>query len=456
MFSDKKKLVSALAFILMFEVSIAGEVFSGSLVDSASNGNEASVATNVEDICPKLGAEGGFGLTGNRGDLFDRCNGAIRTSSPIFGNDPASAAVALDQIAAEERTAQESAVEGVVQRQTKNIAARISVLGNRTGSAALASFGEPDPNKRVMYASNDTQVATDGTSITVENTLGWGAFLTTSYNFGERDETDREAGYDFDDISATAGVDYFILHNLVAGIAIGYGKTDIDFDDNGGKMDADTLSVGVYSLWSVTDAIGLSGYLNYGSVDYDSERNLVYSDFNGDVNRTAQGGTDAYQFEATGNVWYNMSSGSWSYGPTGWISYFYTDIDGFEESGAQGLNMRYDDQDADSLQTALGGDVSYTISTEKGIAVLYSRAHWIHEFLNDSRDLDMKYVEDDFADSPTITVRTDNPDRDWAQFAVGGSFVFPGGISTFADFQTVLFKEDVESYTVTAGLRMEF
>jgi len=456
MFSDKKILVCALVFIFVFEISIAGKAFSGSLLDSASNGNEASVATNVEDICPKLAAEGGFGLTGNRGDLFDRCNGAIRTSNPGFGDDPVGASIALDQIAAEEMTAQESVVEGVVQRQTKNIAARVSVLGKRVGSTSLANAGEQDPDKRIMYASNDTKVATDGSSVTVENTLGWGAFLTTSYNFGDRDETDREAGYDFDDISATVGVDYFFLDTLVAGLAVGYGMTDIDFDDNGGKMDADTYSIGLYSIWSPTAELGLSGYMNYGSVSYDSERNQVYTDFNGAVDRTAKGSTDAYQFEATGTVWYNMSSGPWSFGPNGWLSYFYTDIDGFNESGAQGLNLKYDDQDSDSLQTGLGGDVSYTVSTSGGIVLLYSRAHWIHEYKNDSRSISMRYLEDDFDDSPAIKVKTDNPDRDWAQLGVGGSFVFPGGISAFADFQTVLFKDDVESQTVSAGLRIEF
>jgi len=459
--------VRAFGLAVVFVAGIAAQSFAQTppLENAAENENQRSLATNISNICPRLGAMGGFSLPGDQGDLFARCNSAIELAGGGSGMNTnlVEAEETLQQFTAEQIAAQEAVIDGTVQRQTRAVSARISALSRRLTTLMLAEVPPAKSEERVLLASADWQIATDGSTVTAEDWRGIGLFLTSSYNFGNKDATDLEAGYDFDDFALTGGVDYFFLNNLAAGLALSYSYTDIEFDDNGGDLKADSYSVALYSLWNPLEQLGLSGYASYARLDYDSKRKLNFFDVNaggpgipGQISRTAKGDTNANQFELTGNVYYDFTSGPWTYGPTGWLSYVYLDIDGFRETGAEGLNFEYDDQNSDSLQSAIGGQASYNFSTSKGVALLYGRAHWLHEFEDDARTTDLGYVSDPFTDSPTIQVITDDPDRDWALVGAGASFVFPGGISAFTDFETVVFKEDVESYTLTAGLRLEF
>ena len=423
------------------------------LENAAENPQQLSVATNIVDICPQLAALGGFSLSGDQGDLFSRCNGAIVLAKSGQTNTAASA---LDQIAAEEIIAQESLVNGTIAPQTRAIAARVAALGGSRGLVGIAN-AQPKSDEPILLASTDPwQVIAENSTISAHHFSGLGAFVTGSYAFGDRDETALEAGFDFNDYSITAGVDYFILDKLAVGLGFGYTVSDIDYDANAGGLDADAYAISVYSIWNPIEPLGVSGFVSYGMVDFESERILNYTDPNGVVNRKITGDTDADQIEATGNIYYDFSSGPWTFGPTGRISYLRMDIDGFTEEGGQGLDLVFEDQDAESFKTALGGAVSYSISTSFGVALLQARAEWVHEFLDDSRTISLRYENDPFPDSPIITLTTEDPDRDRGLVGGSASFVFQGGVSAFADFETVVGLEDVTSSTVTVGLRIEF
>ncbi|MCZ6862066.1 MAG: autotransporter outer membrane beta-barrel domain-containing protein [Alphaproteobacteria bacterium] len=421
------------------------------LQNAAQNPQQFSVATNIVDICPQLAGLGGFGLTGDVGDLFDRCNGAI----VIAPGQPAAAADVLGQIAAEEILSQGSVVNGTIEPQTQAIAARMSAL---RGGGGLVGIANAQPNSEpVQLASTDPwQVISQDSTVSASHYTGLGAFMTGTYAFGNRDETSLEAGFDFDNYSITVGTDYFFSDNLVAGLAFGYTASDIDFDANAGGLDGSAYAISVYSIWNPIEPLGVSGFISYGLVDFETERNLNYTDSNGAVNRTISGDTDADQLEATGGIYYDFASGPWTFGPTGRVSYLHMDIDGFTETGGQGLDLVFTNQDAESFETAFGGAVSYSTSTSFGVALYQARAEWIHEFLDNSRTVSLRYENDPFPNSPVITLTTEEPDRD--RFIVGGSasFVFQGGISAFADIETVLGLDNVTAAAVTAGLRMEF
>lgn len=429
------------------------------LEQAAQNGQQLSIATNLVAICPTLSTLGGFSLTGDSGDLFRRCDGAIQLADPMGSNfDAATAASNLQMLAGEEVAGQQAIVDGVVQPQTRAVAARVSALGGRLGSSQLGALAPERKEERILLASLEpVQVAADESGFAAEFPSGLGVFLNGSYGFGDRDATSLEAGFDFDDYSVTGGVDYFVRDNLVVGLAGGYGATDIDFDDNAGGIDTDTFSVSGYTLWNPMDELGVSALVSYGMVDYDTKRNLVFTDPNGSVNRTAKGDTDAYQLELSGSAYYDFTYESLTYGPTLRVTYFHTDVDGYTESGAQGLDLTFDDFDADSFQTALGGAVSHAISADFGVVVLQGRAEWIHEFMDDADTIDVRFKSDPTpGSSPVILVTTEDPDRDRALLGGGASVVFANGVSAFADFEAVAFHKDVESYTLTVGGRLEF
>jgi outer membrane autotransporter protein len=108
-----------------------------------------------------------------------------------------------------------------------------------------------------------------------------------------------------------------------------------------------------------------------------------------------------------------------------------------------------------SLQTALGAQLSYALSTESGIVAPQLHLEWNHEFDNDSRPITARYINDPFNLS-TFSVPTNNPDRNFFTLGAGVATVLPNGVSLFADLRTVLGYEDLDIWGITAGARLEF
>ncbi|MFZ5929846.1 MAG: hypothetical protein ACOY15_01380, partial [Pseudomonadota bacterium] len=75
------------------------------------------------------------------------------------------------------------------------------------------------------------------------------------------------------------------------------------------------------------------------------------------------------------------------------------------------------------------------------------------EFDNDSRQITAQYVND--PRNNRFFVRTDSPDRNYFVLGGGLSALMVGGITTFAEVETVLGKEDYNKYTLRIGGRLE-
>jgi outer membrane autotransporter protein len=140
------------------------------------------------------------------------------------------------------------------------------------------------------------------------------------------------------------------------------------------------------------------------------------------------------------------------------INYIKLDIDGYREeidntNPGFGWALAFDDQDVESLTTALGGQVSYAISTGVGVLLPQVRFEWEHEFLNASRTLTARFIND--PQRAPIRFVTDGPDRDFFNIGIGLSATFRGGVAAFVQYDTVLGLEDVTRHTVVLGVRKE-
>lgn len=180
--------------------------------------------------------------------------------------------------------------------------------------------------------------------------------------------------------------------------------------------------------------------------------NLVIT--NGIVDRIASGETDGTTIELTINGSYELSYNSLRIGPAVRLSYFRSEIDGFDESGAQGLNLSFQDQHAMSFQSALGVGATYAVSTSFGVLTLQGYSEWIHEYDDDSRTITLRYTNDPFADSPAIILTTDAPDRNRFGLGAGAALLLPGGTTTFISFDTVVGHSDYSNYAINIGLRL--
>jgi outer membrane autotransporter protein len=284
----------------------------------------------------------------------------------------------------------------------------------------------------------------------------FGIFVNGITFFGGADDSTEEVGYDFNGGGLTAGIDYRITDQFIAGAAFGWLDRDSDFDEARGDMESDDYSGSLYASY-LGEQFYADAIVTYAAIEYDIDRAVAFSSGGVTVNSIASSDPDAYEIAASAGTGYEFrpaALGGLAFGPQLQLNYVYWDIESFSESGGNGLALSYASDDVDSLQTILGGDVSYPMSFGFGVVTPQVRAGWVHEFENDRRRITSSFVNDN--NGGRFFVRTDQPDRDWAVVAGSLAAAFGGGWSAFVDYETVLGLSDFKEHTMTAGVRLEF
>lgn len=347
--------------------------------------------------------------------------------------------------------------------QHGNLTQRLNAL--RKGARGVNLTGLQLDINGQQIAGNALQAMFDGLvgggASADENVWGrWGAFVNGRLATGDKDESDNEAGFDFDLYGVTTGVDYRIRDNLIAGLSAGFGSVDTGFANERGGMDIDSWNAGAYLTYFREENFYLDALVTYGRNDYDSERNIVIDNALGSFSGTARGSTDGTQFSAGFGTGWDFSSGPWSFGPHGGAYYFDVDVDGFDEIGVAGLDLDIGDQSTKSLTVNAGGHVSYAILTDWGVLVPNAQVDWVHEFEDNRETLAFRFINDPFAGdpndpSPTITLQSDRPDANYFVWSVGMSAQFIHGLSAFVNYQSYAGYSGVDIDEVSFGGRWE-
>jgi outer membrane autotransporter protein len=341
--------------------------------------------------------------------------------------------------------------------QFSSIAAHINKI--RQGTTVLASFQPYGKSFDLADARSEYSLGGAAGDDGLLSSSRLGFFINTIGGFGETDRTERENASDFHSIGAIAGVDYRLLDNLIIGIAGGYSHLDLDFaqavDVGGGGVEADNYNISAYSTFYAGD-LYVDGIFTYGWSDYEIERKILVGSNTGvaTINRTAFATPEGEQFYGSLASGYNFHTGSLTYGPYVRVNYLNASIDSYREQGAQGLDLRVADQEVDSLESVVGGQISYAFSQAFAVIVPHFRMEWHHEFFDNAREFSVSYVND--PRNNTLTLESDRLDGDFFNIGVGVSADFKHGIQAFLDYETVLELKNVESHNFTAGLRMEF
>lgn len=421
--------------------------------------NQRSTAVSIDALCPRLAAISGTLTPGSaEADLLDRCTQLKNTSTTL-----AQAQAGLAAMAGEEVAAQRSNAIELSGAQYSNLGARINALKRGATGLNVTNLNLNIDGQRVsgnVLAAGLKALTGSGASgddgLGLSERLGF--FVNGTVGFGEQDATQREAGFDFDTRGITAGIDYRFTDNLVLGMATGYGKSEVDFNASAGNLDSDGYSLSMYGTYYISGQYYLDGIVSYGSNDYDSTRNIVYTDASGTVSRTALGNTEGNQLFVGLSTGWDWQQGGWRIGPNASLYYLDVSIDAYRENGASGLDLAFDEQQSDSFTLTLGGDVSYSYSMAWGVLIPSARLHMVHEFENSSEIIGARFANDPFFNDPTnptpaLQVTTDNPDRNYFKFGVGLSGQFAHGLSAFIDYQNIVAFENLTAHEFTFGVR---
>ncbi|MFW6093893.1 MAG: autotransporter domain-containing protein [Pseudomonadota bacterium] len=418
--------------------------------------NQQQLAGWFDETCPRIAALDE--RTAEQDDLVEIC-GALRGA-----DDDASVREALDAVNPEELMVSTINALRLTGLQHGNLGQRLNALRNGATGVDLTGLNVEVDGQQIAGTALQEMfdgITGGGASADEGHIAGnWGMFVNGRIATGDKDGNAYESGFDFDLWSVTMGADYRIKPNLIVGLSAGFGSVESDYDGNAGELDIDSWNGAAYLTYFQEESFYFDALATYGENDYDSVRNIAFDTGVLQVNRLARGSTDGTQYSVGIGSGWDFSRGGFTFGPHFGSYYYDVEVDGFSETGADGLDVMIDDQTSESLTVNAGAHVSYAWLTDWGVLVPNAKVDWVHEF-EDGRDtLSFRFANDPFTGntndpSPTITLRSDRPDENYMIWSVGMSGQFVYGLSAFVNYQAHAAYEDVDMSEWSFGARWE-
>ncbi len=426
-------------------------------------------AVAVNTACIQFGAPGSGFIANPNGTpterLFYSCRVMVQTANQLAGTGATVLSLGIPNEELRDGVQAIAPVQMNAQKQIGVEAAKINLVGSRLldlrGGArgfTVSSNGVtvPAATRSAAAVGNGVDGGTGGAAGPDDLGGRVGGFLNVGYNWGDVDQTTLQDAYKFRNFLLLAGVDYRVSDKFVLGGAFSYSDTRSSYDQSLGKVDATTYGIAAYGTYYVNDWY-MDGFVAYGSVDYDSVRNISIPSLTTTppIITSATAKPKADQWSTSLGIGRNFEHGRYTITPSARLSYLWVKNKAFsEDEPINGLGLAVEARTIKSLQSSLGVKVSTTINSSAGVFVPYATAQWLHEFENDSPSIISKYVNDPF--NNVFVIPTASPTRDYAVLAIGSSAVFKNDLSGFAQFSTALGIDNVTTYSFVIGLRKQF
>jgi uncharacterized protein YhjY with autotransporter beta-barrel domain len=336
---------------------------------------------------------------------------------------------------------------------------------NSFSGAAISTIGQADQvvKKRRLQAGKDkTESDSIGGDASADSELviapNINLFFNTDYRALDRRQTVFEQGYESNQKGLTLGADVMPTDWLVTGLAFNYSHWHGDqFDGGGFKTD----SYGPIIFASLFPWQGfftdLSFQYSHKEGSNNNQRNYVREDstkFGSAIDGAITGGPRANQYEGNVSTGYDYTIGSFTIGPRITARYRHITTDNYTEQGDTGLELRFQQDSLTSIQTSVGAQASYAISTNWGVLVPQLNADWTREFANGQRSINVQFAQDNRAIPTTFGFQTDKPDRDFFHVGAGIIAILPNGFQAFANFETIRGHAYFDNYIGTVGVRV--
>ena len=484
-----------------------GALMAGPLDDLArADGTpvQIEIAEAITAICPALvGTFGGLpdvlsAPDSERKDIALRCNELIGTAMDLSVAGSAQRSLgytqssellaALQQVTGEEIAAQNTMTVRAANSQFSNIAARLGALRLAAGGAGAsgpASAFNFDIDGIGLGAATPGYPGWLGGGASADDETGLrrgGMFVNGSYNTGDRDASALEDGFDFDVLTGTLGFDYRFDTGVI-GASLGYDRFDADFETSalvsGGKVEATGTSASLFAMKEVGNFF-IDGIATYGQLDYDIERIMSYASNNNDPDcqcpdqeRTIVSASEGDHLTLSATAGWQIFRNAWLIQPTLGVSFRNYQIDGYVEQDSLangGMELRFGDQEVDSLRSVLGLQVSRALNREFGVMRPWLTLEWYHEFEDEATTFAAKYAQEDalalagnagFSGSLSgclscFNVSSAEPDTDFGVVGAGLSFVFPNFVQFLVYYEGLVGYNDLTSHAITLNFRSQF
>ncbi len=456
-FTNLALTAALLMSLLAPEVARAQMMGADDLIALADTRLRRQLSRYIGDICGPLQAETGS----QQVDLAATCTSLADTATVLSGGGATGNELdlteeelleAIDDIAHRQLPATAKSSSEISAVHTAAVSSRLFALRQEEAPDILlaGTLIDSDGDRLPIHYQWDRDEAAAGVRERMPE--GLGLYLNGNGAFGDRDSDDEEAGFDFRNLGFTAGADYRITDTSVAGGAFTYLNAFQDFKNAKGEIDVDIVAFSFYGTQRINQAY-VNAIATYAHGEIDLERELVFATFD----RTAKGDTSSDEFSIAIGGGYEFQWEGLSYGPMMEWEWIWLDIQSFNESGANGLNLDHDHDEMKSATVDLGLEGSHPISTRWGVFIPQLAVAWVHQFEDDSREIRARYEADNTgASAEEFFVETDDPDRNYAKISAAVSGSFRRGISGYLSYQAIVGHNRLSSHAFSFGGRISF
>lgn len=181
-------------------------------------------------------------------------------------------------------------------------------------------------------------------------------------------------------VNLTLGVDAKLADNLSAGVALGVGQANADFQGGGGYQLQDVSGIG-YLTWHQGGGY-IGGFANFGQANFsDIDRHIQI----GALSRTETGKTDGSRLGGglSGGWWFDV--GSLRTGPFASAEWQSVKISGYQENGSDSTAMWFGRQQRNALVGTIGWRLQGRWQAGGMLLAPYAEIAWNHDGKADPR-----------------------------------------------------------------------
>ena len=396
--------------------------------------------------------------------LQEACEELVQAAA---SEDTSGVAEALREITPEKATKGNVAVRQNNRVQNRNLGDRMIALRSGVRGVSLrgltASLGDYRGSvEDIVQMIADALGPLGGGAGELEDTLlsgsRWGYFLSGELSKGDKDETARTSGFDFENRVITTGIDYRLRDNLILGAAVSFLDGENDIDRDGGNLDSDGHAFSLYGTW-YRENLFVDLSVSLGAMEYEQSRRIVYQlGTRASVDNRFDAKYDGDSLGVFAGFGWNLIRKQWNINLRATFDYLDSDLDAFTETARStagaGWAVLLDKQNQSWLTGTATATASYVFTPRWGVMIPFIEVDLVHEFDNDPQALTGRFLGD--LQGESLSVLTDDPDRNYVRVRAGASVQLPGGFAAFADYGRLFAFDNWGEHTISAGIRYEF
>lgn len=299
---------------------------------------------------------------------------------------------------------------------------------------------------------NPQTAAASGVSTGDDYSSNWVFWGQPFGGFARQGSTENVSGYNAKFGGLLLGADRAIGDNWRAGAAVNFSNTSVHGKDslNGNRSTADNYGVIGYAGYT-----GNPWYLNLSAglnrQNYESTRQADFTGFSGRAHGKFNGQSVTLQSE----VGYPFTlPADVVLTPLASLTYGYQQVDGYKETGGNGMALNVGDSHSQSVLSDIGVRVERSVATRIGNLTPFAQVSWIHQYDDRQMSSTATYAADTIGETQ-FTTKGATPVKDMAGVAVGSTLYDANNLSLDARYDLQA-GERYQAHTFSLRLRKMF